>query len=152
MNFNGLVNNIQYTHELLHTSVAKAINLGMTVRNWLIGYYIVEYEQKGQDRAGYGDNILNDIAKETNVKGLSATNLKVFRQFYRIYPEIGQTVSDVFNSVVAPNGISLIGRTVSDQSNEDAKDQTKQNLPADLANNITGVITQIQSVEVPNKE
>lgn len=124
MNFRGLVNSIHYTHELLHASVAKAINAGMSIRNWLIGYYIVEYEQKGEDRAGYGDNLLNDIVKAVAVKGLSATNLKVFRQFYRTYPEIGQTLSDVFNVVTTPNGINLIGQTLPDQSVDNAKDRT----------------------------
>jgi hypothetical protein len=59
--------------------------------------YIVEYEQKGQDRANYGDAVIKEIAKRlrnSKIKGLSFTNLNIFRQFYLLYPQIIQTVSE----------------------------------------------------------
>ena len=96
MDFNSLINNIQITHNVLQASVSKAINTGTTIRNWLYGFYIVEFEQNGEDRAQYGDNLLSNISKSSKIKGLSVTNLRLFRQFYRVYPEIGQTVSDFF--------------------------------------------------------
>jgi len=34
----------------------------LTIRNWLIGYYIVEFEQNGKDRAEYGISLLKSIA------------------------------------------------------------------------------------------
>ncbi|MDD2636004.1 MAG: hypothetical protein PHW82_10950 [Bacteroidales bacterium] len=61
MDFNNLVNNIQGTHNYLQAVAVKAINTPMTVRNWLFGYYIVEFEQNGEDRATYGENLLKDI-------------------------------------------------------------------------------------------
>ena len=97
MDFNKLINNIQITHNVLQASVSKAINTGTTVRNWLFGFYIVEFEQNGEDRAKYGDNLLSNISKSAEIKGLSVTNLKLFRQFYRIYPEIGQALTDFFD-------------------------------------------------------
>ncbi len=96
MNFDYLIHTIQDTHLYLQAVAAKAINTPMTIRNWLFGYYIVEFEQNGEDRAKYGDNLLIELAEASNIQGLSLTNLKIFRQFFRLYPEIGQTVSDFF--------------------------------------------------------
>lgn len=73
---------------------AVSVDRNLTVRNWLIGFYIAEFEQNGEDRAKYGERLLERIADETrSIKGLSYRNLKVFRQFYFAYPQIGQTVS-----------------------------------------------------------
>jgi predicted nuclease of restriction endonuclease-like (RecB) superfamily len=64
----------------------------MTMRNWMIGMYIVEYEQKGEDRAKYGSGLLRSLSDklaQTDLKGFSQTNLKLFRQFYIEYPQFG---------------------------------------------------------------
>lgn len=94
MNFELLVNTIQQTHSTLQQSALKSINKHLTIRNWLVGFYIVEFEQKGEDRATYGEKLLPELAKSINIKGLSVTNLKLNRQFYNTYPQISQTVSD----------------------------------------------------------
>jgi len=96
MNFQVLVTNIQQTHSTLQQSALKAVNKHLTIRNWLVGFYIVEFEQKGEDRAKYGENLLSELAKSVNIKGLSETSLKLNRQFYNIYPQIHQTASDEF--------------------------------------------------------
>ncbi len=54
MKFSSLIQSIQQTHNALHQQAVKAINRSLTIRNWLIGFYIVEFEQKGEDRAAYG--------------------------------------------------------------------------------------------------
>lgn len=51
MDFNLLANTILETHLSLQQSAAKAVNMHLTIRNWLIGFYIVEFEQNGEDRA-----------------------------------------------------------------------------------------------------
>ena len=58
MNFDLLTNTILETHTSLQQSAVKAINIHLTIRNWLIGFYIVEFEQKGEDRAKYGEKLL----------------------------------------------------------------------------------------------
>ncbi len=63
MNFETLIQNLQVTHQTFFTSAAKAVNTAMTVRNWLYGYYIVEYEQNGEDRAKYGDRLIRSIER-----------------------------------------------------------------------------------------
>ena len=62
-NFDRLVCNITNIQDVLQAQAAHAINTALTVRNWLIGYYIVEYEQNGEDRAQYGENLLNKLSK-----------------------------------------------------------------------------------------
>lgn len=94
MRFNQLINIISETHSTLQQKAASAVNQSLTVRNWLIGFYIVEFEQNGEDRAKYGDKLLENIAEKTrHIKGLSSRNFNLFRQFYNIYPQIMQTVS-----------------------------------------------------------
>ena len=56
--FGDLTSIIQTTHDAALSSAVKAINRMQTMRNWLIGYYIVEYEQNGKDRAEYGAKLL----------------------------------------------------------------------------------------------
>jgi len=41
----------------------RQVNYAYTLRNWLIGMYLFEYEQKGLDRAEYGNNLYRNIAK-----------------------------------------------------------------------------------------
>ena len=43
----------------------------MTLRNWAIGYYIVEYEQDGSDRAEYGSHLLKNLEKQIDQKGMN---------------------------------------------------------------------------------
>ena len=72
----------------------SAVNQLMTLRNWAIGYYIVEYEQDGSDRAEYGTNLLKNLEKQLSEKGLNETLFRVCRQFYLTYPQIHSTVSN----------------------------------------------------------
>ena len=92
LNFYSLVQSIQQTHTVLQQQVNKAINQGLTIRNWLIGFYIAEFEQKGEDRAKYGDRLLQKLAEALNERSLSFRNLNLFRQFYFTYPQIVQSV------------------------------------------------------------
>ena len=49
-------------------SMAKsAVNQLMILRNWAIGYYIVEYEQDGKDKAEYGSNLLKKLVLEKSI-------------------------------------------------------------------------------------
>lgn len=75
----------------------SAVNQLMTLRNWAIGYYIVEYEQDGNDRAEYGINLLKNLEKQFDEKGINSTLFKACRQFYLTYPQIHSTVSNEFN-------------------------------------------------------
>lgn len=64
------------------------------MRNILIGYYIVEYEQNGSDRANYGEETIKSLAQRLlHIKGISKTQLYRFRDFYLTYPAIFSAVS-----------------------------------------------------------
>ena len=58
-----------------------------TMRNWLIGYYIVEFEQQGKDRADYGTQLLKKLEERVNRKGLTITLFKWARKFYTLIPQ-----------------------------------------------------------------
>jgi len=90
MNFISLVQAIQLTHTSFRQQAIKAVNQSLTVRNWLIGFYIVEFEQKGEDRAVYGSNLLEELSKKINIPGLAPRSLRQFRSFYLVYPQIAQ--------------------------------------------------------------
>jgi predicted nuclease of restriction endonuclease-like (RecB) superfamily len=115
MNFEGLATAIAGIHASLQGAAAASVNRLLTMRNWLIGMYIVEYEQKGEDRAQYGDKLLITLSKrlvEKRIKGMSATNLKLFRQFYRAYPQILLLISDFLKQ---SDCVSIIGQLPTDQ-------------------------------------
>jgi predicted nuclease of restriction endonuclease-like (RecB) superfamily len=85
-NFDALVELCQRTHQELRGQAIRSVDIAMVARNWLIGWYIVEYEQIGADRAKYGSRLIERLADRLCLKGSSATNLRKFRQFYREYP------------------------------------------------------------------
>jgi len=98
MNFNTLFDNIKSVHETLQASVSKAINISITIRNWFIGYFIVEFEQKGEDRAKYGEKLLiklEDKFTSSRIKGMNERRYREYRQFYCTYPQIGQVIRDI---------------------------------------------------------
>lgn len=86
--FNDLASIVQTTHDAAQSSAVKAINRMQTMRNWLIGYYIVEFEQHGKDRAEYGTQLLKKLEERVDRKGLTTTLFKWARKFYRLYPQM----------------------------------------------------------------
>ena len=96
MEFEKLANSIKNINDKAGTAAKSAVNQLMTLRNWAIGYYIVEYEQAGSDRAEYGTQLLKNLEKEISQKGMNSTLFKLCRNFYLSYPQIGATVSNQF--------------------------------------------------------
>lgn len=99
MLFEKLLANITQVHNTLQQNAVKAINQHITVRNWVIGCYIVEYEQKGEDRAKYGDNLTERLAKQLNIKGLASRNLRSCRLFYLTYPQFSSVLEQASPTV-----------------------------------------------------
>jgi len=108
MDFKSLLSQIHQTEVFFKEKISKTIDRNLTIRNWLFGLFIVEYEQNGKDRAVYGDGLIKQLSIDLSLKGLSTTNLKLFKQFYLSYPQISQTLSDLFESEIS--------QTLSDQS------------------------------------
>ena len=84
-----LYDRIRQILESARTNVARSVNTTQVVANWLIGREIVEEEQKGKKRAGYGEELLKDLSARLTKdygKGWLVRNLEYCRKFYIEYP------------------------------------------------------------------
>ena len=88
MNFEALADHIDTIQHSLQTQATHAVNLALTSRNWLIGYYIVEFEQNGEDRATYGEQLLKKLEQRLKTKGLNERRFREFRRLYLVYPQL----------------------------------------------------------------
>ena len=136
MNYTGLIKAIQSATAQLQSRVATVANQALVIRNWIVGAWVVEFEQNGKDRAKYGERLLESIAKDLahrQIKGLELRTLRNCRLLYAAYPQIRQTLS-------AESGPPLIRGTVSRQLSEiipvtvlpDASDSIRQTPSAEL--------------------
>lgn len=86
--------------ESARSNIARTVNTTQVVASWLIGREIVEEEQQGKRRAGYGEALLADLSERLGRdygRGYSVDNLEAFRQFYLEYPRlISEAVSRNF--------------------------------------------------------
>jgi len=78
-------------------NVVQAVNTNMVLAYWLIGREIVEEIQRGEERAEYGEQVLENLSvrlTDRYGKGFSVANLKNFRQFYQVYADrVGQQIA-----------------------------------------------------------
>ena len=100
---NALVISIQKVHEHMAAQAGKAVNVSLTLRNWVVGCYIREYEQKGEDRAGYGDNLFEKLSegltRNASIR-YHPRELRRCREFYVAYPQIRGSLSPNFDHVL----------------------------------------------------
>ncbi|MBL7826440.1 MAG: DUF1016 family protein [Saprospiraceae bacterium] len=97
MRLDQLISAIQATHDFAQGFAVQQVNSALTIRNTLIGFYIVEYEQNGADRAQYGLKLLKELSNRLRgIKGLSERNLYWCKELYLAYPSILQTLSAKF--------------------------------------------------------
>ncbi|AGB48890.1 Protein of unknown function (DUF1016) [Methanomethylovorans hollandica DSM 15978] len=102
--FSNLVDAIRQVYEKCAAQASKAVNINLTLRNWVIGCYIYEYEQKGADRASYGQNLLPRLSvrlRETAAIKYHFRELGRCREFYLAYPEIGGTLPPQFVKLIS---------------------------------------------------
>lgn len=103
LEFSGLVEKIQSIHHELKRSALRSVNTMLTIRNWLIGYYITNYEMQGADRAQYGERLMDSISLELQrlkVPRSAKRELQRFCQFYRTYPLIVRSLNAELGKVV----------------------------------------------------
>ena len=103
MNFERLVQAISDVHRQLQTQAVKAVNIGLTLRNWLIGAYISEYELRGEDRAAYGAALYPKLSKQLKKRGLGRTDereLRRYNQFFLTYPQIRESLTPEFQKAL----------------------------------------------------
>jgi hypothetical protein len=93
VNFEQLIKQIETVHSESQKFAIQQVNFSLTMRNIIIGFQLVEYEQKGSDRALYGENTMKRIAENLkHIKGISLPQLYRFRVFYLTYPQIFSAV------------------------------------------------------------
>ena len=131
LDFESLVNRIQNSSFVLQENARMIINRNVTVRAWLTGFYIVEYEQRGTDRAKYGEQLLNRLSKRLDNKSFGLSSLKNYRQFYLYYPDLIVPIVDYLrqNSLKSQ---TLSGFLEGVDNQLDTKSQTLSGLLPDM--------------------
>jgi predicted nuclease of restriction endonuclease-like (RecB) superfamily len=108
MDFPTLVSAIRQAHEQCAAQAGRAVNMSLTLRNWLIGAYIHHYELNGQDRAEYGEGLFAILAERLEtlkVPNCNKSRLYRYRDFHRVYPQIVATLSPQFSKLLTPGVI-----------------------------------------------
>jgi hypothetical protein len=96
LTFNNLILSIRDIDSELAVRARRAVNYSLTLRNWLIGYHITEYEQRGKDRAAYGEKLVQSLSIQLIKQGVSRAEereLRRYRKFYRVYPQIRDSLT-----------------------------------------------------------
>lgn len=122
LDFELLVAQIQNTQDALQSNARLVINRHVTAKAWLTGCYIVEYEQKGADRAKYGERLIPELSKRLGKNKYSVSSLKLYRQFYQKYQSLSQQVANFVMSLPSI-GQSQIGQLQLAGSQDTAKRQ-----------------------------
>jgi predicted nuclease of restriction endonuclease-like (RecB) superfamily len=95
-NFSELVKVIEQVDCELTSQARRAVNTSLTLRNWMIGFYIAEYELHGADRANYGESLLKKLADEltkAEVSSCGKRQLYNYLTFFHTYPQIVRSVT-----------------------------------------------------------
>lgn len=112
MKFDVLIQTIEQTHRHFQHQASKAVNVSLTLRNWFIGFYIVEFELHGEDRAVYGQKLFEEMAlRLKNIKGIDRRSLYRFKDFYQLYPQIVQYINDknIASSLAQSTTLPIVG-------------------------------------------
>lgn len=89
--FDTLVDGLATLQQRARDLAARSVDEILTVRNWLIGVWIVGFEHEGEDRARYGEGLIEALAetfKTRGIRGLSARNLRNYRQLALRWPDL----------------------------------------------------------------
>lgn len=95
-NFKTLVASITGASNYFQLQAQKQVNVALTLRNWMIGAYLVEYELHGSDRAVYGQGLFKALTRQLELQGLKQIrerHLYLCKDFYLAYPQILRTVT-----------------------------------------------------------
>ena len=96
-NYSTLITDLASLIKQGRTAAVRYVNTALVATYWLMGRRIIEYEQKGKERAEYGKELLQKLSQDLNKRlgrGFSPDNLEAMRSFYLNYPiNISETVS-----------------------------------------------------------
>ena len=88
---NSLYDRVRQILDSARSTVARSVNSTQVAATWLIGQEIVEEEQKGKARAGYGEALLLDLSTRLTrncERGWSVRQLEYARSFYLMYGDL----------------------------------------------------------------
>ncbi|MEN2436725.1 PDDEXK nuclease domain-containing protein [Weeksellaceae bacterium A-14] len=97
--YSSLVSQIAEIYKQGQHNATVAVNTALVETYWQIGKYIVEFEQKGQQKAEYGTALIDNLSKDLTLafgKGFSRSNLIYMRLFYKEF-QISQKPSDLLS-------------------------------------------------------
>ena len=109
--------------DIIHSARSTAvrqINKIQVIAYYEIGREIVEFEQKGKARAGYGEELIKKLSADMTAKfgrGFSERNLEQMRKFYLTFSKKSQTLSAEFEKIQNPKILSSIRQTLPDEFN-----------------------------------
>jgi hypothetical protein len=95
VHYESVLGDISHLIDAARRSAARSVNCIMTAAYWLIGRRIVEFEQKGEIRAEYGEELIERLAADLSARygrGFSIRNVWQMKAFYLAWP-IPQTTS-----------------------------------------------------------
>ncbi len=135
MNYRALLNAIQSAHQEMKGRAVTAVNQALVLRNWLIGRFIVEFQQNGSDRAKYGMQLLERLSQDLTaqrLRGFSLSSLERMRSLYLIYPQLKDSISSspimkfrltlpsehLSNSVITNDGIQTVQSKITPLASE----------------------------------
>jgi predicted nuclease of restriction endonuclease-like (RecB) superfamily len=109
--YDSVLNGVVELLDVARCASARVVNTLMTATYWEIGRRIVEHEQAGQKRAGYGEEIVSKISKDLTQRfgrGFGSAQVAAMRQFHLTFP-----LPDNFQSVIGKSEIlqSAIGKS-----------------------------------------
>jgi hypothetical protein len=121
LNYQTVLGDIANVIDTARRSAARSVNSIMTAAYWLIGRRIVESEQKGEKRAGYGEELLKRLSVDLGEHfghGFGVDNLQRFHAFYLGYPpeRIYAALSRIFEVKSTDKSDRSILQTVSAES------------------------------------
>ena len=108
VHYESVLGDISSVIDAARKSAARSANCIMTAAYWLIGRSILEFEQKGSERADYGEELLKRLSRDLTSRygrGFAKSNLYQMRSFYMAYQGIFQTPSGKSDSLIPSNGL-----------------------------------------------
>jgi predicted nuclease of restriction endonuclease-like (RecB) superfamily len=94
--YQTLLQDVTFWIDEAKQQASRSLHALLTITYWRIGHRIVEQEQQGQQRADYGERLIEQLAKDLSARygrGFSRANVFQMRQFYLAYRHKVQTAS-----------------------------------------------------------
>lgn len=132
INLSLIIAEISELHSFFQQKSLQQVNTNLTLRNWIVGLFIIEYEQNGSDRAQYGTSVIKELAAQLlkhGIKGLDERTLRSCRSFYQAYPQIWGTVTPIFKKW---GTLSPVLDSLTHKMNQLASAVQEQSLPAEV--------------------